>query len=123
MRLFTRTTPIDVDTVAERLPAGSVVVVDVRQRAEWKTGHIRGAIHIPLTQLPTNLHQLPRGKTIVTVCRNGHRSAVAARALTDAGHDVLNLRGGLNAWQRAGLPLELDRGHAPHAAGRRPAGS
>jgi len=47
--------------------------------------------------MPHRLQQLPRGKTIVTVCRSGHRSGIAARALTRAGHDVLNLRGGMNA--------------------------
>jgi rhodanese-related sulfurtransferase len=105
MRLFTRTPTIDADGAADLLAARSVVVVDVRQHAEWKTGHIEDAIHIPLTQLSSRHHQLPRGKTIVTVCRSGHRSALAARTLARAGHEVLNLRGGMNAWARAELPL------------------
>jgi len=84
-------------------------VVDVRQHAEWKTGHIHGAIHIPLAQLSSRLRQLPNGKPIVTVCRSGHRSAIAARTLTRAGHDVLNPRDGMNAWVRAGLPLSTRR--------------
>ncbi len=113
MRLFTRTRAIDAVGAADLLVARGVVVVDVRQPAEWKTGHIRGAIHIPLTQLASRLDQLPSGKTILTVCRSGHRSAVAARTLTRAGHDVLNLRGGMNAWARAGLPLS-----ASNARGR-----
>jgi rhodanese-related sulfurtransferase len=103
--LFTRTPRIDAAEAADRLAAGTVVVVDVRQDAEWKTGHIRGAIHIPLTQLSGRLQQLPHDTAIVTVCRSGHRSALAARTLSRAGHDVLNLKGGLNAWARAGLPL------------------
>jgi len=110
MRLFTRTRPIDAGSAADLLAARSVVVLDVRQHAEWKTGHIAGAIHIPLTQLSSRLQQLPTGTTIVTVCRSGHRSAVAARTLTRAGHDVLNLRGGMNAWARAGLPLSSRKG-------------
>jgi rhodanese-related sulfurtransferase len=107
MRLFTRTRPIDAGGAADLLAARSAVVLDVRQHAEWKTGHIEGAIHIPLAQLSSRLQQLPSGTTIVTVCRSGHRSAVAAQTLTRAGHDVLNLRGGMNAWTRAGLPLRL----------------
>jgi rhodanese-related sulfurtransferase len=95
--LFTRTRGIDADGAADLLAAQSVVVLDVRQHAEWKTGHIQDAIHIPLTQLSSSQHLLPSGKTIVTVCRSGHRSALAARTLTRAGHDVLNLRGGMNA--------------------------
>jgi rhodanese-related sulfurtransferase len=105
MRLFTRTQGIDAGSAADLLAARSVVVVDVRQHAEWNGGHIQDAIHIPLTELSSRQHQLPRGKTIVTVCRSGHRSTLAARTLTRAGHDVLNLRGGMNAWARAGLPL------------------
>lgn len=108
MRLFNRTTTIDARTTADLLTAGSVIVVDVRQHAEWKTGHITGAIHIPLTQLSNRQHQLPSDKTIVTVCRSGHRSALAARTLTRAGHNVVNLRGGMNAWTRAGLRLAPD---------------
>ena len=112
MPLFSRTATIDARTAADRIAAGSVIVVDVRQQAEWKTGHIRGAVHIPLTQLSQRLAGLPRDKTIVTVCRSGHRSGIAARTLTRAGHDVLNLRGGMNAWARAGLPLAPHRPHA-----------
>lgn len=110
--MFTRTSTIDACAAADRLGDGSVLVIDVRQQAEWNEGHIRGAIHIPVAQLPHRLHQLPSGTTIVTVCRSGHRSAVAARTLTRAGRDVLNLRGGLNAWTRAGLPLESARDRA-----------
>ena len=105
MRLFSRTATIDARSAADRIAAGSVIVVDVRQQAEWKTGHIEGALHIQLTQLSNRQHQLPSDKTIVTVCRSGHRSALAARALARAGHEVLNLRGGMNALTRAGRPL------------------
>jgi rhodanese-related sulfurtransferase len=103
--LFNRTPRIDAADAAALIAARTAVVVDVRQNAEWKTGHIQDAIHIPLGTLPSRMNQLPKGKTIVTVCASGHRSAAAARTLTRAGHDVLNLRGGINAWTRAGLPL------------------
>ena len=109
MGLFSRTPRIDAAGAAELVAARSAVVVDVRQNAEWKRGHIQGAVHIPLGALPSRMQQLPAGKTIVTVCASGHRSAVAARTLTRAGHDVLNLRGGMSAWARAGLPLTTRR--------------
>jgi rhodanese-related sulfurtransferase len=111
VRLFTRTSRIDAGGAADLLDARTAIVLDVRQPAEWKTGHIKGAIHIPLSQLSSRLNQLPRGKTIVTVCRSGHRSALAARTLSRAGHDVLNLKGGINAWARAGLPLSTGNAH------------
>jgi len=109
VRPFTRTPAINVIDAADLLRAQGAVVVDVRQHAELRTGHIQDAIHIPLTQLPKRLHQLPHGMTIITVCRSGHRSALAARTLTRAGHNVLNLRGGMSAWTRAGLPLSEAR--------------
>ena len=108
MRLFTRTPRIDARGAAELLAARNALVLDVRQHAEWKTGHIDGAVHIPLAQLSSHLHRLPHDRTIVTVCRSGHRSALAARTLARNGHDVLNLRGGMNAWGRAGLSLRTN---------------
>jgi rhodanese-related sulfurtransferase len=105
VHLFTKTPSIDPGEAADLIVTRAAVVVDVREHAEWKTGHIKDATHIPLTKLSNQLHQIPAGTTIITVCRSGHRSALAARTLTRAGHDVLNLRGGINAWARAGLPL------------------
>ena len=105
MGLFTRTPRIDPAGAAELIASRAAVVVDVRQNGEYRRGHIQGAVHIPLEQLSRRMNKLPAGKTIVTVCQSGHRSAAAARTLTRAGHDVLNLRGGMNAWRRAGLPI------------------
>jgi rhodanese-related sulfurtransferase len=105
VQLLTRTPRIDATGAAHLLDARAAVVIDVRQTAEWKSGHIKGATHIPLSQLSRRLHHVPQGKTIITVCRSGHRSALAARTLARAGHDVVNLKGGISAWTRAGLPL------------------
>jgi len=49
---------------------------------------------------------LPNNKAIITVCRSGHRSALAARKLHLAGYQVENLHGGMKAWAKAGLPLD-----------------
>jgi rhodanese-related sulfurtransferase len=104
--LFTRTNGVDASSVAERLANRSVLVIDVRQPAEWRKGHIRGSLNLPLTQLGSRLHKLPNDKTVVVVCASGHRSAVAARTVQRAGYQVENLKGGMGAWARAGLPLE-----------------
>lgn len=112
MRLFGATPRIDPNGAADLIAARAAFVLDVRQPAEWRAGHIRGAIHIPLGQLQSRLQQVPHGKPIVTVCASGHRSASAARRLTRAGHDVLNLHGGLHAWVRAGLPLNMSNGRS-----------
>ena len=112
MGLFTRTNGVDASSVGERLANRSVLVVDVRQPAEWRRGHIRGSINLPLTQLGSRLYRLPNDKTIVTVCASGHRSAVAARTLQQAGYRVENLKGGMRSWARAGLQVDPAGGKA-----------
>ncbi|KJV06112.1 rhodanese-like domain-containing protein [Methylocucumis oryzae] len=85
------------------------VIIDVREQNEWQQSHIPNAIHIPLNELPQRLSELNRFKssTIITQCRSGKRSAQAQSVLKNAGFTtVLNLTGGLNAWQSAGLPTE-----------------
>ena len=106
MRLFTRPNRIDASRAAELLERGEAVVLDVRENLEWKAGRISGALHIPLARLPARRHEFPRDTTILTVCRSGHRSGLAARGPRHAGHRVENLAGGIKAWARAGLPLD-----------------
>jgi rhodanese-related sulfurtransferase len=105
-RFLKRTPAIDARGAADLIAARQALVLDVRHPSEWRSGHIREAVHIPLTHLSSRLHQLPQGTPVVTVCRSGHRSAVAARMLARAGYDVRNLNGGMNAWLRAGLPVQ-----------------
>jgi hydroxyacylglutathione hydrolase len=82
------------------------VVVDVRGAAEWETGHLPGALHIPLGYLLDRVNQIPRTKTVVTQCQSGARSSIAASLLGQRGFKrVLNLNGGLAAWRAAGLPI------------------
>ena len=105
MGLFTRTPSTDTAALAQRLAERSVHVLDVRQPSEWRHGHIRGSQNLPLMQLKRRLETIPRNKTIVTVCASGHRSNAAARTLQRAGYQVENLKGGMHAWARAGLPI------------------
>ncbi|MBK7219522.1 MAG: rhodanese-like domain-containing protein [Candidatus Promineofilum sp.] len=60
---------------------------------------------IPLTEFGRRLGELPRDRPILTICRSGHRSPLAARQLRQAGYDVTDVDGGTMAWERAGLPL------------------
>lgn len=104
--MFSRTPSTDAAGLSERLGSRDVYVVDLRQPGEWRGGHIRSSVNVPLTQLKGRIEQLPRDRTIVAVCASGHRSAAAARTLRRAGFDVENLRGGMHAWRRAGLPVK-----------------
>ena len=82
-----------------------VIIVDVRQPVETRAGSVPGAVLIPLTEFGRRLEELPRDRPILTICRSGHRSPVAARQLRRAGYDVTDVMGGTIAWERAGLPL------------------
>ena len=85
-------------------------LLDVREPDEWQAGHIAGSQHIPLGQLRERLREVPKGKTILAVCRHGNRSDAATRGLRTLGYPVENLDGGVTAWKQAGLPLEADGG-------------
>jgi hydroxyacylglutathione hydrolase len=82
-------------------------VLDVRTADEWKGGHIPGARHVMAGVLADRVAELPRDRPIAVVCGSGYRSNVAASVLERAGfEDVVNITGGMSAWQHAGLPLE-----------------
>lgn len=78
----------------------SLLLLDVRTRAEYDNRHIKGALHIPLHELSSRLQELERHrqKMIVCCCQSGHRSMHAASVLHKAGYMVANLKGGMAAW-------------------------
>ena len=90
---------------ARQLQQQGAILLDVRENSEWQAGHAPGARHIPLGRLPGRIKDLPPRRTVITVCRSGHRSARAATLLTREGREVVNLSGGMHAWARAGLPV------------------
>ena len=92
--------------VAELQRTGDLELIDVRQPDEWEQGHIPGARHIVLEELPSHADSVARERKVVFCCRSGNRSAMAADAFAQAGYDAHNLAGGVLAWQEGGLPLE-----------------
>jgi hydroxyacylglutathione hydrolase len=83
-----------------------LIVLDVRQPGEWHAGHIDGALHITGAELPFRINEVPRDRTVATICGSGYRSSVAASLLLH--HDqesVVNVLGGMSAWHAVGLPL------------------
>ncbi len=103
---------VTVEGVPDPIPDG-VVVLDVREPVEWQHGHIEGALHIPLMQLPQRLAELPVGQTLV-VCKIGGRSAQAVSYLVQQGIDAVNLEGGMVEWAGAGRPMVNENGGPPH---------
>ena len=93
-----------------RATSGQAVIVDVREPNEWETGHIPGAVHLPLDELELRWPELRDGEPVIAVCRSGGRSTKATQALRSAGIDASNLSGGMKAWERANLPFEPANG-------------
>jgi rhodanese-related sulfurtransferase len=91
-------------TVAE-IPAGAHIV-DVRENDEWEAGHAPHARHVPMREVPARFDEIPTEGSVVIACRVGARSAQVTAFLRAQGRDnVVNLDGGMMAWEAAGLPL------------------
>ena len=90
---------IDPDEVKELLADHEkIVILDVRHQHEYRSGHIKGAQHIPLVELNKRIHELRKDAPIITVCHSGRRSAQAARLLRTEGFTVRNMSGGMMRW-------------------------
>ena len=93
---------------AVRLMNQGAVLVDVRSQAEYDSGHILDAKHVPQDQLASSAETLKRykDKVVIACCESGMRSGAAARVLQAQGFTkVVNLKGGLQAWRAENLPL------------------
>lgn len=89
-----------------------VRLVDVRTAKEYAEGHIAGAVNIDVNQ--PDFEQRTAGfvglddTQVAVYCRSGRRSMKAAESLSQRGVRVLNLDGGITAWQREGKPITTD---------------
>ena len=94
--------------VVQLINRAKTTILDVRENAEYATGHLPDAKNIPLAELGTRIGELDKMKnrTIVVVCQKGNRAFGAAKVLERAGFEqVVVLEGGQAAWQTAGMPL------------------
>lgn len=94
---------ITVDEAEQRLQGGAPVL-DVREPDEYQNGHVPGAVHIPLGQLPDRLDEVPDGDLLV-ICQAGGRSRKAAQFLVGNGRPATNVAGGTGAWIESGRPI------------------
>jgi rhodanese-related sulfurtransferase len=101
------------DTVPEisvqDLPADAVIL-DVREPEEWAAGHVEGATHVPLGEVPQRLGELPDADPLYVICRSGNRSGRAVAWLGQQGVETVNVAGGMRAWAAAGRPMVSDAG-------------
>ncbi len=98
----------DASGFEELIKQPEVVLLDVRSQEEYTDAHIQGALLIDQSQsdfLEKAKAKLPKEKTIAIYCRSGRRSANAAERLATVGYRVVNLKGGIMAWRRAGYPV------------------
>ena len=88
----------------------NVFVLDVRSPDEFasETGHLKNAKLIPVQELEGRIAELSayKDRTIVAYCRSGSRSAKASDILSKKGFKVVNVEGGITAWNQSGLPIE-----------------
>lgn len=79
--------------------------IDVRSATEFASGHLPGAVNIPLDQLEGRLQDLDVNRKILLVCQSGTRAGLAAAMLEPCRKDVVVLQGGTATWIKEGLPV------------------
>lgn len=95
-------TPLQVETALE---AGEILLIDVREAAEFAAERIAGAVNVPLSAFDPTALPDAGDRTIVLQCAGGKRSAMAVDQCRRAGAVIeTHLAGGLAAWKAAGLP-------------------
>ncbi|MEW7993697.1 MAG: metalloregulator ArsR/SmtB family transcription factor [gamma proteobacterium symbiont of Clathrolucina costata] len=100
--------PIPASELLERAKQGLVTVLDVRPSEEYESGHLPGAINIPLHELETHLDKLDPEREVVAYCRGPHCVLAfdAVAKLRQKGLTAHRLEGGLPEWMLEGLPVE-----------------
>lgn len=108
-RMFTGIQEVDTVEAVQLINRRDALVLDVREQSEYATGHISNSRHIPLGALPNRLREVEKykKKPVLVICRSGHRSAGACGMLRKQGFgEVRALKGGIQAWEEAKLPVE-----------------
>lgn len=85
-----------------------VAILDVRPADAFREGHIPGAINIPFEEIPSRLKELPKGREIISYCWDVTclLCTKAAYVLASKGYQAREMIGGMDAWQKAGFPVE-----------------
>ncbi len=82
------------------------LLIDVRTPEEFNSGHIEGAVNIPVDALASRLNEVPSGQPVVVYCRSGNRSAQASNILAQAGYSTVYDLGGIIDWTAQGYPIQ-----------------
>ena len=86
----------------------NAVIIDVSETADYKNGHIKGAINVPMKELKSKLSELQKysDKAVLAVCKSGNQSIRACKVLKQSKFsNVHNVSGGLHNWVESNLPV------------------
>jgi phage shock protein E len=98
------------ETVKEAVASGKALLLDVREQGEWDAAHVKGAQHIPLSEIKAGtsaaLKSLPADKPVYVHCAVGGRALLCAKLLKDKGLDLRAVKFNTGDFEKAGLTLE-----------------
>ena len=99
--------PLTAAQLRDRLRAGEVTLIDVRPELEYRAGHIKGAISVPIQKLKVRLSDFPRSRPVIAYCRGPYCvfAVDAVEQLRKLGFKSLRLAVGYPDWAAAGLPV------------------
>ncbi|GAC69317.1 rhodanese-like domain-containing protein [Gordonia soli] len=86
------------------------VMLDVREDDEWAAGHIRGALHIPLGDVPARIDEIDPDAELLVVCHSSGRAMRVLQYLDQIGYEGVCVRGGMVDWVQSGKPVETGAG-------------
>jgi len=95
---------VDLDTFADAHAAGAPVL-DVRNPDEYESGHVSGAVLIPLGELGERQDEIPDGDPVYVICAMGGRSLQATKAMIQVGYNAFSVSGGTKGWIEQGRPV------------------
>ena len=97
---------ISVADLKAALDSGSGRLIDVREQHEYDSGHIPGAVWIPMFVVPLRADEFKSTDPVYVVCRTGNRSGQVVTWLASQGISTINVNGGTQMWQHQGFPTE-----------------
>jgi rhodanese-related sulfurtransferase len=103
--------------IRRRDPVHPAVLLDIREVDEFRQVRVEGSLFIPMSQLGVRIDEIPRDRPVLVMCQSGSRSTNVTGYLLQSGwDDVGNVAGGIDGWQRLGLPVR--RGPVEDGEGR-----
>ena len=100
---------ISLEEAKAMMDGGNAVVIDVREPDEWASGHVAGAIHIPVDDVGARIDELPADKDLLFICAMGVRSGLACEMAAAMNLDtdrLFNIEEGTPAWIQGNYPTE-----------------